>query len=95
MAYPSKNTFKCPKWLQCICCLSPIAFLGCLSVGAACGVAVSPYVAIPLVILNAKVIAVAFGSDIGPLVTFGNTPANKLFRSANSNDHIERKGDAA
>lgn len=95
MRSPSSNAFRCPKWLQCTCCLSPIAFLGCLSVGAACGIAISPYVAIPLVILNAKVIAVAFGADLGPLVAFGNMPTNKLLRSANSKDRIVRKGDAA
>jgi hypothetical protein len=81
MKSPSRNCFSCPKWLQCACCLLPLSFLGCLSIGAAFGVAISPYVAVPLVLLNAKVIAAAFGSDLAPLITFGNVPVSKLFAS--------------
>lgn len=83
MTSPSKNSFKCPRWLQCACCLLPMSFLGFLVIGAAMGVAISPCVAIPVVILNAKVIAAAFGSDLTPLIAFGNSPVSKLFGAAN------------
>lgn len=78
MISPSRNTFKCPRWLQCTCCLLPMFFLGFLSIGAAMGVSVSPCVAIPLILLNAKVIAAAFGSDLAPLIGFGNVPLDSL-----------------
>ena len=93
MTSPSKNSFKCPRWLQCACCLLPMSFLGFLAIGAAMGVAVSPYVAIPVVILNAIVIAVAFGSDLAPLVTLGDIPISKLLGIAKCGAGIARGDD--
>jgi hypothetical protein len=72
-----------------------MSFLGCLSIGAAFGVAISPYIAIPLVMLNAKVIAAAFGSDLSPLIAFGNLPIEKMFSRSSYGGAIERKDDAA
>jgi len=77
MTSPSNSSFKCPKWLQYACCLLPLGFLGMLSLGAACGIQISPYVALPVVALNAKVISAALGLVPVPLFAFGR-PISEL-----------------
>jgi len=95
MTSPSKNAFKCPKWLQCTCCLMPLAFLGCLTIGAAFGVQISPYVAIPVVALNARVVAAALGLAPTSIVALGRPHAVSPQSRSDSHTSCNQRSGAA